>query len=226
VVNVDLAPRPTAFGPSEQIALVEVFACKVWTVRPVTVIRDDLDEIAVWIAPGAVAQYPAGPQHGVHTINHWLTRDWTITERVWRPPGKLIVTRPGDGFTVAISPPGANGDTRDWYVNLQEPLQRVEAGFRTMDMTLDLVVSHDLATWHWKDEDEFAYAQHTGLYDPDVAAAIRTTGQQVIDALATGTPPWNPNWATWTPGLASRAAADAPTRSVSVAGLPNANPRW
>lgn len=214
MVNVDLIPRHNPFTPGDEIDLVEVFADKIWTIRPVTVVKDTTDEIALWIAPGKVAKYPAGPQHGVHTINHWVAGDWALIDRVWRPPGKLMVTRPGDPYTVMISPPGSNGDRRDWYVNLQEPLQRVAAGFRTMDQTLDLVVSHDLTTWRWKDEDEFDYAQQTGLYTPKLAATIRQAGQHVIDALAAGQPPWNPGWAEWRPEPTVQASSDGSTNPV------------
>lgn len=43
--------------------IAEVLDGDVWTVRPVTVIADSVDLIALWLAPGTITRYPVGPQH-------------------------------------------------------------------------------------------------------------------------------------------------------------------
>jgi len=190
--DADLAPRAEPFAPGDRVAIVEVLGGQVWTWRPVTVLRDASDEIALWLPGGTVTRYPAGPQHGEHTVRQWLTGEWHLIDMVWQGPGTLRLTRPGDPFDVWHLPDC-------WYVNLQEPLVRVGAGFATIDRILDLVVAHDLASWKWKDEDEFAHAQDAGLFTPAQAAAIRAAGESVIAALEAGTPPWDPTWSTRRP---------------------------
>jgi Protein of unknown function (DUF402) len=101
----------------------------------------------------------------------------------------------GDAFEVWVAP----GDESPWYVNLQEPLRRVGAGFVTMDQVLDILVGRDLTWWRWKDEDEFDYARRTGFFTPARAAEIRETGDRIIKAVEAGRPPWDPSWATWSP---------------------------
>lgn len=195
--ELGLGDREKPFAPGDVVAVIEVMRGKIWTVRPVTVVKDTPDEIALWLAPGTITRYPTGPQHGVHTVQHWITQDWELIDREWSSPGTLRLSRPGDAFEVWVAP----GEGSPWYVNLQEPLRRVQAGFTTMDHVLDILVARDLTSWHWKDEEEFGYAQRTGLYSPARAAEIRETGLAVIEAVEAGQPPWDPSWAAWSPPL-------------------------
>ena len=139
VGELDLSDRTLPFTPGETVVVAEVMNGKVWTVRPVTVIKDTADEIALWLAAGTLIRYPSGPQHGEHTVRQWIAGEWELRERRWDPPGKLRITRPGDAFDVWGSP-GMHDDGTPWYVNLQDPLRRVGAGFTTMDHLLDLLV--------------------------------------------------------------------------------------
>jgi hypothetical protein len=186
--DLDLTDRAEPFPPGARVAVVEVFGGKVWTVRPVTVLRDDPDEIAVWLPAGTVTRYPVGPQHGEHTVRQWRTGEWELTDLPWRGPGTLRLTRPGDPFDVWLL-------SDCWYVNLQDPLRRVGSGFTTIDHILDLVVAHDLRSWRWKDEDELAHARESGLYSRQRVAEIRAVGQGVADAVDAGRPPWDVTWA-------------------------------
>ena len=80
---------------------------------------------------------------------------------------------------------------------MQEPLKRVESGFVTMDKILDLVITRDLSSWEWKDEEEFAYAQAAGLFDEAEAVAIRSAAEAIATAVDAGFPPWDTTWADW-----------------------------
>jgi hypothetical protein len=197
-VEFDLSDRVEPFTPGETVAVVEVMNGKVWTVRPVTVVVDAADEIALWLAPGTITRYPSGPQHGEHTVRQWMTGEWQLRDRRWDPPGTLRLTRPGDAFDVWASP-GMHDVGTPWYVNLQDPLRRVGAGFTTMVHLLDLLVSPDLDSWEWKDEREFELAQEAGPLSSSRAAEIRAVGLGVVTALQAGHAPWDVSWATWTP---------------------------
>ncbi len=198
MLELDLSDRANPFTSGETVVVVEVMNGKVWTVRPVTVIKDTPDEIALWLAPGTITRHPSGPQHGEHTVRQWIAGNWELRDRRWVPPGKLRLTRPGDAFEVWASP-GMHDDGTPWYVNLQDPLRRVGAGFTTVDHLLDLLVSPDLHSWEWKDEAEFEFAQEVGLFSSSRAAEIRAVGLDIVTALETGQPPWDPSWATWAP---------------------------
>lgn len=120
---------------------------------------------------------PVRAQHGEHTVRQWIAGEWELAARRWDPPGRLRLTRPGDAFEVWASP-GTGDDRAPWYVNLQDPLRRVGAGFRTMDHLLDLLVSSDLRSWEWKDEAEFEFARRAGVFSPSRAAEIRAVGSR------------------------------------------------
>lgn len=198
--NFDLAERTQPFPAGSKVAIVEILHGKVWTHRPVTVLRDEPDEIAFWLAPGTVTRYPTGPQHGQHTVQQWMSRSWELTDKTWGPPGKLRLTRPGDPFDIWMSPVPDGRPREPWYVNLQEPLRRVNSGFTTMDHILDILVAPDLTSWEWKDEAEFAYAQEVGFLSAARAGIIREMGLWIIKRIEAGQPPWDLSWATWSPG--------------------------
>lgn len=195
--GLDLSERAKVFEPTTRVVIAEVLDGDVWTVRPVTVVADCAEVIALWLAPGTITRYPTGPQHGVHTVDHWLAHDWELADRPWVGEGTLRITRPGDPSDVWISPPSPGAGWQGWYVNMQEPLRRVESGFVTMDKILDLVVARDLSSWEWKDEEEFAYAQAAGLFDEAEAAAIRSAAEAIAAAVDAGDPPWDMTWANW-----------------------------
>lgn len=86
-----------------------------------------------------------------------------------------------------------------WYVNLQEPLCRTPIGFGTMDQILDIVVSPDLSSWHWKDEEEFSEAVAHGVYTLAQAKAIREEGGRVIQTLQDDHSLFLQGWEKWHP---------------------------
>jgi hypothetical protein len=92
-----------------------------------------------------------------------------------------------------------SGEAALLVVNLQEPLRRTRLGFDSMDQLLDLVISPDLSTWHWKDEDEFNEAVALGVYSSEDARAIRAEGEGVIARLQARQSPFYDGWENWCP---------------------------
>jgi hypothetical protein len=91
------------------------------------------------------------------------------------------------------------GKLRCWYVNLREHLRRTRLGFDSMDQLLNLVISPDRSTWHWKDEEEFDDAVALGVYSPETARGIRAEGAGAIAWLHTGQSPFCDGWENWCP---------------------------
>ncbi len=52
------------FRPGERILIREVHKSKVWTVRPVTVIEDTVEQLETYLAPGTLIDYPVAVEHG------------------------------------------------------------------------------------------------------------------------------------------------------------------
>ncbi len=200
-----MATDSERFVPGTTIDLREMWRGRVWTSRPVTVVRDDPDEIVLQMRVGTTFLYPAGPQHGEHTLLAWLQGEWELVERDWEGSDILRIARPGAPFDVWVVP-GERPDPGDpawrdgwyagaWYVNLQEPLRRTETGFDTMDHVLDVVVARDLSASSYKDEAEFARAVELGVFSAEEAAQIQSDAHDVVARVRAGDPPWDRGWA-------------------------------
>jgi hypothetical protein len=197
VPDPDLSARPAPFTPGDRVAIMEILGGRTWTYRPVTVVQDNAHEVVLWLAPGTITRYPTGLHHRSDTFQKWLDLDWELGDKPWGPPGVLRISQPGRPYDVWTFP--TDGNLSPWYVNLQDPLTRVDAGFVTMDHILDIVIAPDLTSWSWKDEAELEQAQDVGFYTAEQAATIRETGNQIIKTVEAGHPPWNTHWQHWTP---------------------------
>jgi len=101
-------------------------------------------------------------------------------------------------YSVEIYRDAADSSLRGWYINLEEPFRRTALGFDWLDQMLDIVVSPDLSTWHWKDEDEFEAAVRFGVLSPARANTLRNEGEKAIAWLQSGKSPFN-GWEKWRP---------------------------
>jgi hypothetical protein len=187
------------FLPGNQIVVREVVDGLVWTERPVTVIVDDADEIVMHQPVGGVSREPIDASERPDYLRIMAGRSWELRDKVWQPPSLLRIGRDDQAFEVWRFATPDERDVASWYVNLQQPLRRTADGFETLDHVLDIVVAADLSWWRWKDEDELLLAVEHGVIAADDAAAIRETGEEVIDAIERGDPPWDLSWATWNP---------------------------
>ncbi|ADG76449.1 protein of unknown function DUF402 [Cellulomonas flavigena DSM 20109] len=187
------------FRPGDQVVVREVVEGLVWTERPATVVVDEPDEIVLHQAVGSVTREPIDPSQRRDYLRIMAGRRWTLRDKVWQPPGRLRIGRPGQPFEVwRVATPDERG-VAAWYVNLQAPLRRTADGFETLDHVLDVIVAPDLSWWEWKDEDELAAAVAHGVLTAREAAEVRATGEDVVAAIERGAPPWDLGWATWDP---------------------------
>ncbi|MDE3193236.1 MAG: hypothetical protein KGN00_06060 [Chloroflexota bacterium] len=53
--------------------------------------------------------------------------------------------------------------------------------------------------WHWKDEDELAWAVEQGRCDRDRAIEIRRDGERARELIARREPPFDEEWERWRP---------------------------
>ena len=168
--------------------------------RPVTVVRDDEETLAVWMAPGTLCVRPemadGTPLHHEPLATRYTKPRRTAFSR-WFGTGVLKLARPGEPWSVWLF------WERDWafknyYVNLEEPLRRWAGGVDSEDHFLDLTVAPD-GTYEWRDEDEFAAARDAGLMGEEQAARVRTAGREAVAAIRAWGPPFADGWDTWRP---------------------------
>lgn len=184
--------------PGAHVVTREIVHDKVWTVRPVTVVRDDPDLIALYMAPGTIYKHPRLPDRD-EIPKLLIARDWRLVDVAWTGGGALYLSRPGEQAMVVAFWHEDHVTLRSWYVNLQTPLVRSRLGFEYLDLALDIVISPDRATWRWKDEEDLAVLVERGLISPERAGALRALGERIVatrhdpdSLLAVGWERWRP----------------------------------
>ncbi|MFF8970567.1 DUF402 domain-containing protein [Streptomyces sp. NPDC014995] len=168
--------------------------------RPVTVVRDDADVLAVWLAPGTECVKPVladgtPPHH--EPLRTRYTKPRSVVLDRWFGTGVLKLARPGEPWSVWLFwEPG--WQFKNWYVNLEEPLVRWDGGVDSEDHFLDICVYPD-RSWGWRDEDEFAQAQQDGLMDAAVAERVREAGRSAVEVIRAWGAPFDDGWQHWRP---------------------------
>jgi hypothetical protein len=181
-------------SPGEVAVLREIWKGRVWKARPWIVVRDEPDELVLYIPPGTPTKVPPGS--GIPRD------DWELEDGVWRREA-LRVTRPGEAHSRLLW--WENGPRLDeWYVNLERPLTRSPAGFDYLDLELDILCRPD-GTYDWLDEDEFDEAQARGVMSAGEAAAVRAEAARVLSAW-----PFPTGWEDFVPDPAWRRPPQLP----------------
>ncbi len=171
--------------------------------RPVTVVRDDAELLAVWLAPGTECVRPVladGTSPNSEPLASRYTKPRSVRLGRWSGTGVLKLARPGEPWSVWLF--WEQGwRFKNWYVNLETPQARWDGGVDSEDHFLDICVFPD-RTWTWLDEDEFAQAQQDGLMDASGAERVREAGRSAVDVIRAWGPPFADGWQHWRPNPA------------------------
>ncbi|MEU5717863.1 DUF402 domain-containing protein [Streptomyces sp. NPDC020403] len=168
--------------------------------RPVTVVQDTGELLAVWMASGTECVKPVladGTQVHAEPLATRYTRPRTTVRSRWFGSGVLKLARPGDPWSVWLFW-DRGWLFRNWYVNLEEPRSRWSGGVDSQDHFLDISVNPD-RSWQWLDEDEFAQAQRVGLMDRATARRVRAAGQAAVEVIRAWGSPFADGWEHWRP---------------------------
>ncbi|WP_256103920.1 DUF402 domain-containing protein [Streptomyces sp. ODS05-4] len=168
--------------------------------RPVTVVQDTDELLAVWMAPGTECVKPVlldgSPVHAEPLATRYTAPRTTARAR-WTGAGVLKLARPGEPWSVWLFwEPGWL--FRSWYVNLEEPRTRWAHGVDSEDHFLDISVYPD-RSWLWRDEDEFEQAQRSGLMGPAQARRVREAGRAAAEVIRSWGSPFADGWEHWRP---------------------------
>ncbi|MFI6286981.1 DUF402 domain-containing protein [Streptomyces sp. NPDC051018] len=173
--------------------------------RPVTVVQDTAEVLAVWLAPGTECVKPVlldgTPVHEQPLATRYTAPRTVVRDR-WRGAGVLKLARPGEPWSVWLFW-DTGWEFKNWYVNLEEPRTRWAGGIDSEDHFLDITVDPD-RSWRWHDEDEFAQAQRAGLMDAAKAARVREAGRAAVEVVRAWGPPFPDGWEHWRPDPAWR----------------------
>ncbi|MFG2294843.1 DUF402 domain-containing protein [Streptomyces sp. NPDC048603] len=168
--------------------------------RPVTVVQDTGDLLAVWMAPGTECVKPVladGSPVSREPLATRYTARRTTARSMWSGEGVLKLAKPGDPWSVWLFW-GPGWEFRNWYVNLESPRTRWDGGMDSEDHFLDIAVYPD-RSWQWLDEDEFAQAQRSGLMSPQDADRVRAAGLEAARLIGAWGAPFSSGWQDWRP---------------------------
>ena len=176
----------------------EIAHGKVWTARPVTVIQDAHDLIALYMRPQTHWKVCAPPDAET-TLLHCKAnlRQWKLNDAVWSYGDTVFLISPGMAHAVHVMW-NPQRQFVGWYVNLQEPVRRTNLGFDFLDQELDIVVSPD-SNWRWKDDSYLEQAQDFGLFSPEQVRAILKEAQEVVESIRAKAVPFDGSWNNWRP---------------------------
>ncbi|MET8327062.1 DUF402 domain-containing protein [Streptomyces sp. NPDC005181] len=157
---------------------------------PVRVVADSPRLVALYLSQGTELGFGKGPFS-------WGPHPWQQIGDRWQSPGVLQLHRPGQGHSVWVLKDPVTGAFRQWYVNLEAPLQRSGTGFSTLDHEIDLLVAEGASDCRWKDVEKFELRVREGHFSPREAASIRAEATRVARSIAEGTQWWPPSWSWW-----------------------------
>ena len=181
--------------PGEHVLLREVWQGKVWTVRPVIVVLDTPELVALYI-PHKVMWRGAVTLGGDVLRVPW--EPWELeTPKTWNNHF-LRLSVPGEDYSIAAVW-HSSWQMFGWYLNIEEALRPTAFGFDYMDWTLDVFISRDRRFHTWKDEAELAEAVRRGVYSPELAARIRDAGERGLALFLARETPFDEPWDKWRP---------------------------
>ncbi|MEU8893448.1 DUF402 domain-containing protein [Streptomyces sp. NPDC048442] len=168
--------------------------------RPVTVVQDTDELLAVWMAPGTECVKPVlvdGTSVHEEPLETRYTKARRTTTSRWFGTGVLKLARPGEPWSVWLFwEPGWR--FKNWYINLEEPRARWVGGVDSQDHFLDIAVAPD-RRWMWLDEDEFAQARRVGLVGERQAEGVREAGLAAVRTVEAWGAPFADGWEDWRP---------------------------
>ena len=172
---------------------------KLWAAWPQIVVCDGPELTALYTPPGTVYRRPC-PIDGSPLRLIGSNEQWQLVDSAWQGEGRLLLALPGAAHAVyCFWRAEEQRSLSCWYINLQKPYRRTAQGFDTLDQTLDVIVSPDRFSWHWKDEDELQELQDRGVITTEQATALYLEGERGIALVQQADSPYSPDWAHWSP---------------------------
>jgi len=179
--------------PGDAIALREIWYGRVWGALPATVVEDTPMQRALLVRPGTPWMVAVGHDGAELRIP---VDDWTFRQR---DTSRRFLSFAWPDRAYAVMAFWEDDEFAGWYLNLQTPLRPTAIGFDYVDHLLDVLVSPDRSSWRWKDEDELAEAVGRGVFSPADAETFRAAGEQAVEHLTGGAPPFDRDWTSWRP---------------------------
>ena len=189
--------------PGEQILQQDLWWGSLLTARPVTVVEDRPDQLALYTHLGARYQsasvfrgnrYDLPVEERARLIMGDLEQ---FEERVSSNHHVLNLIAPGSWHSVRLHWT-SEWELEFWYVNLQAPIQRTNHGILDQDYILDILIKPDMS-WSLKDANEFSELHRRGFFTDEQFLFVHAEADRMINAIESNVPPFSDGWAGWKP---------------------------
>jgi hypothetical protein len=180
----------------DQVAVRYLWDGRITHGRPMTVVADTDDVVALYLAPGTRCKSCTVPASNEAWVATLLAGSWSLSDHTWLHNRVLMLIRPDEWFSV-WGLWSDMGEPRSWYVNFEVPMVRSPVGFDGKDLQLDIVIGLD-GSWSWKDEAEYVEMIDLGLITPEEEARVAAASDDVIQMLESGDHWWL-EWRHWAP---------------------------
>lgn len=191
--------------PGDTVALRGIYNRHISHMQSVIVVRDDPEEVALAMLPGAECSAPAGYMNRKHgNSGQWdrwgtyIQGKWEMQPYTWQTNRLLILLHPGKYYASYYFWQAATNRFLCYYINFQLPFHRSAIGFDTFDLELDIIIEPTYE-WRWKDVDDYQRGIECGILRKEWVQAINTAKPEVFDKLAKREYPFDSFWLTWKP---------------------------
>ena len=172
----------------------EVWRGRPWLIKPVRVVEDRDDLLAVYLAEGTQLGFPTGSWPWPPGRHPWNRGE----DPRWRGHGVLTLHRPETAHSIWVFWFGDRREFRGWYANLADPIRRTARGFDTLDHELDVWIRPD-GSCELKDDELLDGWIERGRWTAEEVEEIRAEGARVVADVGAGRQWWSHDWATWQP---------------------------
>ena len=200
MADVDI---PKHWKPGEPILQQDIWLGKLLVARPVTVVEDRSDLLALYTHAHSQYMAPVGVGGGRYSLSledrvaRMMSPDLLPFERRSSSRNVLTLTPPESRHSVWFFW-GENWQLECCYVNFQRPIRRSKRGVIVQDTVLDIRIEPN-GSWKWKDEDEFALMHERGFFTDEEAATIRAEGDRMVQKIESKSSPFSDGWENWRP---------------------------
>ena len=201
-------PRPESpWDPGTQILQQDLWGKRLVTSRPVTVVKDTPEYLALYTHPNA--PYRSGVIKDRYSMP--VSQRIDIYMEMLNPGNSQLEEQTSGGYHVlTLTPPdswhsvwlfwAADWKFERWYVNLQAPIRRMSRCILVRDYALDIAVEPDMS-WSWKDEDEFEELIRRGFFTESQISSIQTEGDRMVQTIENKGSPFSDRWENWRPDV-------------------------
>ena len=187
------------------VALRGIYNRRVSYMQSAIVVRDNPEEVALAILPGAECSAPANYIDGKHGKSGQWDRwgiytqgSWNMQPYSWHTNRLLILLHPEKYYASLYFWEAVSNEFLCYYVNFQLPFSRSNLGFDTFDLELDLIIEPTYE-WRWKDEDDYRRGIECGILREEWVQAINAAKPEIFDKLAKRQYPFDDSWLNWKP---------------------------